>query len=202
MSSVLPASTENATCLDVRQKKRQAESDLVSFAPTYASCYPQEAEGQQLQSIQNQINSYKAEKTTVFKNEMGIFETLLETLRLSNRTKQPVEAYVGDLQKERTALEQENYRLQQSIRAGRRRFLDDDPQGGVVNVGPFATTDDRIMLFFWITYAFFLVVGLFILFGLYGSQFGLETTKQKIGFGSTVFLLLFGIAYWVITRYA
>ena len=201
MPSVIPASTDDSKCLDTRQKVTQARGDLVSLAPSYAACYPQEAQDERKGALETRIADFKAQKQAIFDAEKEEFEGLLEMLRLSNRTQEPIEAYVKELKNEQLSLERENYRLQQQIRAGRRRFLDDDPQGGV-GVGAIRTSDDRVMLFFWIAYALFLVTGLVVLFGVYGGQFGLETKKQKLGFGATVFLLLYGIAYWAVTRYA
>lgn len=198
---MLPTSTENAYCLDTRQKVNQARLDLVNLAPSYATCYPEQAQEERTSALEQKIAEYKAQKQAIFDAEKQEFEGLLDMLRLSSRTQEPIGVYVQELKHEQKVLERENYRLQQQIRAGRRRFLDDDPQGGV-GVGAIRTSDDRVMLFFWIAYALFLITGLVILFGVYGGQMGLETKKQKLGFGATVFLLLYGIAYWAITRYA
>lgn len=151
---------------------------------------------------ENEFQTYIDQQQALLNGESTVFDSLFETLLLSNKTQAPVIKYQSELENQKKALETENYRLHQGIRAGRRRFMDADPQTGVANIGGLRTTDDKIVLTFWIGYAFFLLISLFIFLRIYGDTMGLDTGKKRLGFGTVVFGLLFGLAYYCIYRFA
>lgn len=55
-----------------------------------------------------------------------------------------------ELAVEKEKMDKENKELEQSIRAHRRRFLDNDPQEGTSSILGFKTSDDKVLLFFWL----------------------------------------------------
>jgi hypothetical protein len=61
-----------------------------------------------------------------------------------------LEKQVAELTAQKKALDTENQSMEQSIRAHRRRFLDNDPQEGTPSFLGFRTSDDKVLLFFWL----------------------------------------------------
>jgi hypothetical protein len=96
----------------------------------------------------------------------------------------------------------QRYTLQQSIRAGRRRFLDDDPQRKVANVLGLQTTDDKILLAYWICFLFGLTAVYTLVLVMYGDALNLQTGQQKVGVYFVLILLSAGISYYFIYKYA
>lgn len=137
-----------------------------------------------------------------FEAEATILESLLETARTADVQAGPLQAYYNDMEAQKKALQEENYALQQQIRAGRRRFLDSDPQEGVLGIRGLQTSDDQIMLTFWIAFTLAILVGIVLVILKYGEAMGLTTVNQKVGLGVVLFLLAYLITYYFIYNYA
>ena len=101
--------------------------------------------------------------------------------------------YVNKLRQEYKTLEKETTELDQTERRYRRRFLDGEPQAGVpFHILGLQTSDDMVMLFFWISSLFVLSVAAYFLHTNY------EFDWIKI---VMVFALPLGISYYCITMY-
>lgn len=137
-----------------------------------------------------------------FEAEAAILQSLLEAANTTDIQSAPLQAYYEDLLKQQRALEEENYTLQQQIRAGRRRFMDNEPQEGVLGIPGLQTTDDRIMLVFWVFFGFFLAVAIYMCLAIYGEAMGFTAINQKITAALVVFLIAYLIAYYFIYNFA
>lgn len=142
-------------------------------------------------SLQDKLDAQKA-----------IFENLLDATSLSQNSQGPLDSYVDTMTDEMKTLEDERFNLQQSIRAGRRRFLDDDPQRKVANVLGLQTTDDKILLAFWVCFVFGLTAVYTAILVMYGDTLNLQTGQQKVGVFFVLLLLSIGTAYFFIYKYA
>ena len=134
--------------------------------------------------------------------QKAIFDNLLEATSISQNATGPIDSYVQELDAQYNALKEENYTLQQGIRAGRRRFLDDDPQWKVANVLGLQTSDDKVLLSFWICFLIGLVAVYSVILFLYGDAMNLQTGQQKVGVFVVMILLSVGTAYFFIYKYA
>lgn len=141
-------------------------------------------------------------KQATFDAEAEILRSLLETATTTGIQSAPLQSYYEELLAQQKALEEENYTLQQQIRAGRRRFLDMSPQEGVLGIPGLQTSDDRIMLVFWLFFGFAVIVGIALYITLYGEAIGLIATNQKVALGVVLFLLAYLIAYYFIYTFA
>jgi hypothetical protein len=137
-----------------------------------------------------------------FDAQKAIFSNLLDATSISQNSQGPLDSYVDTLEDEYKTLEEERYTLQQSIRAGRRRFLDDDPQRKVANVLGLQTTDDKILLAYWICFLFGLTAIYTLVLVMYGDALNLQTGQQKVGVYFVLILLSAGISYYFIYKYA
>ena len=131
-----------------------------------------------------------------------IFLNLLDATNISQNATGPIDAYVQELDTQYDTLKEENYTLQQGIRAGRRRFLDDDPQRKVANVLGLQTKDDKILLAFWICFLLGLTAIYSVVLLMYGDALNLQTGQQKVGVFFVLILLSVGTAYYFIYKYA
>jgi hypothetical protein len=137
-----------------------------------------------------------------FDTEKLTFTSLLETLRLSQRIRSPADDYMTELETQKAALKEENYTLQQQIRAGRRRFMSNDPNGGVESIGALKTKDDRILFIFWIPYMCAAAIATFILMKRFESLLNLASWKAKMAFVLGVMSLFYASAFLAIKRWA
>lgn len=151
------------------------------------------------------LANWKTKRTTLqssLEAQKAIFTNLLDATSISQNSQGPLDAYVDELEAEYKSLEDERYALQQSIRAGRRRFLDEDPQRKVANVLGLQTTDDKILLVYWICFLFGLSAIYSLVLVMYGDALNLQTGQQKVGVFFVLILLSAGISYYFIYKYA
>lgn len=130
-----------------------------------------------------------------------IADSYLATLRTIKDARAPFDAYAEDLAAQKKALEDENIELQQKIRAGRRRFMDDGPQEGVSSILGLQTTDDKVLLAFWICFG----VGMFgtLVLALRMLPFlATLSSQQKIAVLLGGLAASYVVAYAAIARFA
>lgn len=177
----------------------QCISSLLEFG---TACTEAEKTNMRRDALRKTNTEYINAARSKFDAEAVILRSLLETVRTTNNQSAPLQAYYDELQAQQKALEEENYNLQQQIRAGRRRFLDMEPQEGVLSILGLRTSDDRIMLVFWLFYGFSILVGIVLGITMYGESFGLLSMNQKVGLGVALFLGAYFIAFFFIYNYA
>jgi hypothetical protein len=134
--------------------------------------------------------------------QKAIFQNLVDATSISQNATGPIDSYVQELDEQYNTLVDENYTIQQGIRAGRRRFLDDDPQKKVANVLGLQTTDDKVLLAFWICFLLGMTAIYSAILLAYGDAFNLQTGTQKVGVFTTLILVSVGITYFFIYKYA
>ena len=125
-------------------------------------------------------------RVTQYTQQKEIMENYLKAIDAVKKATEPIDVFETNLEEERESLEKEHYELQQQIRAGRRRFLDADPQGGVQSILGLQTADDKVLLVFWICFALGVGIALLIFLLKYGDSMNLITWQQR----TTVFLVL------------
>lgn len=177
----------------------QCISSLLEFG---TACTEGEKTNMRRDALRNANTDAIAAAKGKFEAEAEILRSLLETATTTDVQAAPLQAYYDDMLAQQKALEEENYDLQQQIRAGRRRFLDMGPQEGVLGIAGLQTSDDRIMLVFWLFFGFALIVGIVLLIAVYGEAIGLTSMNQKVGLGVIVFLVAYLVAYFFIYTYA
>ena len=147
-------------------------------------------------------NEYLTTERAQLDTNTDALNNLIATIRMSGAARSPLTDYTRDLDAEIATLQQEKYELHQNIRAGRRRFMDDDPQGGVSGVLGLKTRDDKILLTYWIAFSVWLAAVCILAIGLYGQRLGLTTVIKKVGFVVAVYIAAFFASWFFISRYA
>ncbi len=131
-----------------------------------------------------------------------LFGSYIEAVGVLQSAKGPFDTYIKELETEQKSLETEYTKLQQKIRAGRRRFMDNDPQGGVKSVLGLQTADNKILLAFWICFTVAILAGEVLLMRKYGDVLQFLTLQQKVAVFIVVLALCMGIAHYFIRTYA
>ncbi len=144
----------------------------------------------------------KAKLISRFEEQERIFNSYMESVDTLQNARGPFDTYMTEMKAEMDKLTQENYDLQQSIRAGRRRFMDAQPQGGVGSFLGLKTSDNRVLFMFWIAFVAGIVALELVLLLQFGAALGIETTQQKITVIVAGLAIATGIAYTAIRRFA
>ncbi len=136
-----------------------------------------------------------------FDKERIQFESYLDSVGVLQNARGPFDTYLADLKAQYAALEKENYDIQQRIRAGRRRFMDAEPQRGVKSILGLQTTDDKILLAFWICFAIAVLAIEFVILMKYGEELQILSNQQKAVFMMVGLLFAAGIAFFAIRKF-
>jgi hypothetical protein len=112
---------------------------------------------------------------------------------------EPTNLYLEKLDNESKNLEKDSQKISQSERTHRRKFLDNDPQGGVYALPGLRTYDDKIMLAFLVTYGAVILLFMIIILKLFGSSI---TFFNKIKYTIIALVVSYAMAYLMIYRYA
>jgi hypothetical protein len=146
-----------------------------------------------------------AEKTTLvdaYTKQNDLFTSYIDAVRVLQSAKGPFDTYMSELDTEQKTLESEYTSLQQKIRAGRRRFIDSEPQSGVKSVLGLQTADDKVLLAFWICFAVGIIAVEILIMRKYGDILQILTLQQKVAVFLVVLALCMGIAHYFIRTYA
>jgi hypothetical protein len=139
---------------------------------------------------------------TEYNQQKEIFGSYMDSVDVLQNARGPFDTYMAEMKAEMEALTTENYELQQSIRAGRRRFMDAQPQSGVASFLGLKTSDNRVLLIFWVTFVTAIVALTILLLLQFGEALGIESTKQKIAVIVGTVGITAAVAYIIIRQFA
>lgn len=124
-------------------------------------------------AFERRKETYSTEFSTFIKSkehELGMSvnenKSYIDRCSELDKSAKRVQAYRESLEKELNKLKIINYAAFEKGESDRRIFLDEDPQGGVKSVLGFRTTDDKILLSFFIVYGIVVFAGFMILFSV------------------------------------
>ena len=129
------------------------------------------------------------------------FDAYIGTVEILQNARGPFDTYMAELNKEEEDLKKEYIQLQQNIRAGRRRFLDNDPQGGVTSILGLQTADDKILLVFWICFMAGIIMAQILLFKHYGGVLQYLSLQQKVTIFLVVLIVCVAVAQYFIRTF-
>lgn len=177
---------------------RQLQNDLTKKQSEIDACNPGEAERRRIEAKRQELVAYKDEKIKLNDELWNSLTQKLTQIRTLYESTKPVRKYQEKLKRESEALEKTKIDFEQAERTHRRNFLDNGPQDGVSGVLGVRTTDDKILLAFWIAYGVAILTAVAAVLQTYGA--GLAMT-QKLQIGGVVLAACYGIAYYGITVY-
>ena len=194
--AVQQRNTQQSKCAVAGQQLTQLNNDLATRQQQVDECDPQAA-------LQRRIAKATAENQAFVdaqqQRKNATVDTLRRTMDLCDQlvsSSKPLTDYDQDLQDHIKQSTEHLSRGVQTERKHRRQFLDGDPQGST-GIAGVRTSDDRVMLAFWITYSFAILAVAIVLMNLWG----LQDLKQKIAVGALTYALSIGTAYASIVYY-
>lgn len=153
--------------------------------------------GEEIEASSNQKNDLVARYTA----QKEMFDSYLDSVKVLQNARGPFDTYLQELEDQKAALVAENYEIQQRMRAGRRRFMDAAPQGGVKSVLGLQTADDKVLLAFWICFSLGIAAIALVFLIKYGESLNLMTTQQKIVVFLVILGFCMGVAFYFIRNY-
>lgn len=193
----------NATssCLSEKTSYNTTYNDLNAKLTTLrnSTCLENETKySEEIGTLKQQTDAL----TSQYETQRGLFDTYISSAEVLQNARGPFDTYMRELTAEKADLEKRQIELQQQIRAGRRRFIDDSPQDGVTSVLGQRTTDDKVLLTFWICFTVAIVAGIIVFLLKYGQALNLLTVQQKVVVGITIWAFCVAIAGFSIRRFA
>ena len=176
----------------------QMNNDAKAKQQQVDDCNPQEAQARRLKAIVEGNNTFITEQ----RKRLNEANTDIQHNIAINQNITAAVGPLAELEKETTKqkeeLQESNRKLVQGQRQQRRNFLDSSPQSGVGGAPGVRTTDDKVMLAFWITFTVGLITAYIAVLQLFEVQM---STQQKIGTGVGGMAVAFGITYYCITMF-
>ena len=173
-----------------------AQKDVRDSQQEWDKCYPDLALQRKLRAAKTEAETYKFERE---RKVAEIVENLKIKYNSAEKLAQSAKEFYKTLyekEKELASLTGKRENLEQLERRERRAFLDNDPQGGTGGAPGVRTTDDRVLLAFWITYGSALLSATIFVLQTYGTQMGVTSPKAQ-----AVAVILVGIIGYSIPYY-
>lgn len=161
-------------------------------------CNPQEAQARRLKAIVEANNTFISEQRKRLDDENKDIQHNITINQNIIAAVGPIAELEKETTKQKEELQESNRKLVQGQRQQRRNFLDSSPQSGVGGAPGVRTTDDKVMLAFWITFTVGLITAYLAVLQLFEIQM---STQQKIVTGVGGMAVAFGITYYCITMF-
>lgn len=198
-----PPKPKTPSICDVRKTElNQIQSDAQKKQQEIDNCDPQQAQQRKVERALAENREFVRLKTEEMNSEITRQSEVQYVAQSLYDVSVPLKQYLTNLTDQKNSLNTKLSTIQQNIRKNRRRFLDNEPQSGVQTIFGLNTSDDKIMLGFWITYMTAIVAAAFVLTNVYSLEWGLDTTQKRSAIIFIIVGILYGIAYYAITKYA
>lgn len=182
-------------CVAKKVELNQLNLDLTRKQTEVDTCDPAAAETRKRDAALAESRKYVAEKTAQYNaayNEYQKQRKYVDGLLTNNA---PLKEYHGSLTQSSSLLEAKNKKLEQMERRYRRNFLDNDPQSGVDGVPGIQTSDDKVMIVFWIG-----LLGASFMFSLILIQY--YTGLVNVRLATIITAIILALAYFGVANYA
>lgn len=193
-----PPLSEEQKCRIRKQELTQLTYDSAQKQKEVDTCDPKQYYDNRLKKILSDNEIWITTKRREFQNQIATLEEvagLVNEFTKGGESNQVLLDYFNELKGKKEKYDKETQELERNIRANRRRFLDNSPQEGVPAILMQRTSDDKTLLFFWTVLFGFLTMAIFIGLSYYEKPHSWKTYAAIIA-------PIWGIAYYVISRYA
>jgi hypothetical protein len=178
-----------------------ARSDIATKDVKWEQCYPEEATQRRLRSLREESVAYTNAKRAEQRDANANLDTKLAAVDKLAKSATAMKQTLAVKTAELAALTSKRENLEQYERRERRAFLDNSPQSGTGGAPGVRTTDDRVLLAFWITYGAAILTASIFALNLYGARIGATDTRSKAQLTALILLIAYAAAYLSITYY-
>ncbi len=185
----VPSMAERAQVQNVYCSMKQ--SDLDKCKQTYNDLNPTAQIEERRQQETTNAQQFKTDVLAKLNPILSGIEDSMANIDKVVGSHDSLRLQLQELASEKSVMDKENQSLEQSIRANRRRFLDNDPQEGTTSILGLKTSDDKVLLFFWLFLLVLTNLGVFTYFSVMKKE---HVPIWYIGITGVVL----GIAYAVI----
>ncbi len=192
----VPVLTQDQQCKVRAQELSQIRSDLQNKQSQVDSCNPQDSAVRKMNELRAGFENTEKLKFTEFSAAVKLFNKTLEDTHFmaTYGSQGPTSSYIAELTEKKEKYVKEIDSLERDIRANRRRFLDNNPQEGVSSILGLRTSDDKILLGFWLTLFPFLFLVIYTVHFVWGWEHNWRIYAAVIAF-------VWVLTYYVIVNY-
>lgn len=176
----------------------QLQNDVTKKQVEIDACNPAETERRRIEAKRSELAAYANEKNKLIQELRNTLNKTLVNIRTLHESTKPVRTYHEKLKNESEKLDKAKTEFEQAERTQRRNFMDNDPQEGVSGILGVRTTDDKILLAFWITYGVAILTVVAAVLQTYGAD---QSLTQKIQIGCVVLAACYGAAYYAVITF-
>jgi hypothetical protein len=194
-----PPPTPEQLCALRKVELNQVSSDLKAKQTQVDSCDPTQAQQRKTKAILDENNKFIGDQLKRLKEATQAVQNSIQANKEIKEAVQPLLEIQGEINTKYSELEKKNEKLQQGQRQQRRNFMDSDPQGSLNGIPGLYTTDDRVMLAFWLTFLPSIILMYITIIILLNVQWD---TQGKITNGIITLGTVTGLTYYLITQYA
>ena len=178
-----------------------ARNDVVQKDQKWERCNPEEAVQRRIRTLREEATAYERAKRMEQREANENYKTKNNAVNKLADSARELYKTLLDKEVELSKLTSKRENIEQYERRERRAFLDNSPQSGTGGAPGVRTTDDRVLLAFWITYGAAIIAGCILLLDLYGVKIGASDLKSKAGLTVVVTAVAYGLAYYFISFY-
>lgn len=189
-----------SVCAVKKVELNQLTRDINVKQTEVDSCDPVGAQARRTQTAISENQAYVDQKRSELTQAIKEFNAQKSIVRKIADAIEPLKQYADALGSEVETMNTKKKKLESAERTRRRDFLDSNPQDGVSGILGIRTSDDKILLLFWICYILAITVVTIILMTMFEAQIGGDM-KKKLSIGGTVLIVAWGIAYYCITKF-
>lgn len=197
-ASMAPPPTPGQQCAVNKVSLNQKLKDVADAQALVDTCDPQAAAARQLQDAIAANIAYVENKKSKMNDLLQNNAQRVKIYRDARDAIAPIISVGTDVSEQAKKLKQENRRLTNSQRKERRNFMDSGPLKGVGGSPGVHTSDDYVMLVFWLAFSLAFGVGLTHFFTTVGASMN---RNEKISTGVGAALVAYGFVYYLITMY-
>ena len=194
-----PAQNPVVTCNTRKVELNQLKNDVNTKQTEVEGCDPAEKATRLRNQYIQQNADFINRLWPAFTAHEHEFNSKIEDADSLIKAIGPLESYNKEMDDEIKALREKEKKFLHEERYFRRTFLDNSPQEGVAGIVFQHTTDDKVLLLFWVCYLVGISSLVAVGMNVYGSQLGGQSTQIQTGVG--IVLVAWGFAYYCITKF-
>ncbi len=189
----------DSECAAKAVQYNQLQRDAANTQRELDNCNPAGARQRKIQEINQSTDAF------IWKSRLEVQAASDEfTRQIASGNKlaaaaRQLQKTLWDLEKQLDSVNKKNTDLEQYERRERRMFLDGSPQEAIGGIPGVRTTDDKVLLAFWVAYGAFIVGAVLMLMNIYAPAI---TGGKKAQAASVALLLGYLLAYYAISIYA